>query len=172
MSKLARATPQFGVLERVEEAQQYYRDVLGFRIDWTWENIDGSVSRDGTTIFSPNSGERSPPCGRSFPASEADELCAEWKGQRSEDRFRSGGQTVGAPANSPSRITTATARELPRDRRNRSTPSARAARRSPHRSPRAPSIGGIPSPRGCRAMDGLQQPCRREKSLPPSPCSG
>lgn len=79
MSKLARATPQFGVVN-VEEAQRYYRDVLGFRIDWTWgENDYGSVSRDDTTIFLANSGA---PVARMMlfvNSSEVDALCAEWK---------------------------------------------------------------------------------------------
>lgn len=51
MSKLARAMPQLPVVN-VEEAQRFYRDVMGFRIDWTWgENDYGSVSRDEMTIF-------------------------------------------------------------------------------------------------------------------------
>jgi GNAT superfamily N-acetyltransferase len=79
MSKLARANPQFGVLN-VEEAQQYYRDVLGFRIDWTWGVNDyGSVSRDGMTIFLSNTGGAVAPMHLFVFASEVDVLCAEWR---------------------------------------------------------------------------------------------
>lgn len=81
MSKLARANPQFGVFN-VEEAQEYYRDVLGFRIDWTWGVNDyGSVSRDGTTIFLSNSGGNVHPMLLFIFASEVDALCTEWKGR-------------------------------------------------------------------------------------------
>ncbi|HET6408203.1 MAG TPA: GNAT family N-acetyltransferase [Chthoniobacteraceae bacterium] len=79
MSKLARAIPQFGVLN-VEEAQRFYRDVLGFRIDWTWgENDYGSVSRDGTTIFLSKAGGEISPMDLFVNALEVDALCAEWR---------------------------------------------------------------------------------------------
>ncbi len=79
MSKLARATPQFGVVN-VEETQRYYRDVLGFRIDWTWgENDYGSVSRDETTIFLSNAGGEVARMTLFVNSSEVDALCAEWK---------------------------------------------------------------------------------------------
>jgi ribosomal protein S18 acetylase RimI-like enzyme len=79
MSKLARAIPQLGV-SNVEEAQRHYRDVLGFRIDWTWgENDYGSVSRDGTTIFFSRSDSTVHPMCLFIQASAVDDLCHEWK---------------------------------------------------------------------------------------------
>jgi GNAT superfamily N-acetyltransferase/uncharacterized glyoxalase superfamily protein PhnB len=79
MSKLARAIPQLGV-SNVEETQRYYRDVLGFRIDWTWgENDYGSVSRDGTTLYLSNAGGEISRMDLFVNASEVDALCAEWR---------------------------------------------------------------------------------------------
>lgn len=79
MSKLARAIPQLSV-SNVEETQRYYRDVLGFRIDWTWgENDYGSVSRDGTTLFFSNAGGNISPMVLFVNASDGDALCAEWR---------------------------------------------------------------------------------------------
>ena len=49
-NKFTRAIPQLPVLD-VTEATQFYRDVLGFKIDWTWgENDYGAVSRDGVCL--------------------------------------------------------------------------------------------------------------------------
>lgn len=79
MSRLARVTPQLGTLN-VEETQRYYRDVLGFKIDWTWgENDYGSVSRDDVTIFlSRADGGVSRGCLFVF-AGQVDELYSEWR---------------------------------------------------------------------------------------------
>lgn len=79
-NRFARAIPQLPVHD-VRKTQEYYRDVLGFHIDWTWgENAYGAVSRDGTTLFLCNVGddEISRAC-LVINVTEVDVLCAEWK---------------------------------------------------------------------------------------------
>ena len=43
-------TPQFPVAD-VPGTQAYYRDVLGFSINWTWEDTFGSVGNGEVEIF-------------------------------------------------------------------------------------------------------------------------
>ncbi len=78
-ARLARAIPQLPV-RNVTAAQAYYRDVLGFAIDWTWgEGGYGSVSRDGTTIYLCSSDGPFEPVWLVIPSSEVDALCARWR---------------------------------------------------------------------------------------------
>jgi len=50
-TKLASPVPELPVLD-VEQAQIYYRDVLGFEIAWTLEDKSmGAVGREGIAIF-------------------------------------------------------------------------------------------------------------------------
>lgn len=79
VSRLARATPQLPV-ENVEETQRYYRDVLGFHIDWTWgENDYGSVSCDETILFLCSAKPPLSPNCLFIHVSEVDALYAELK---------------------------------------------------------------------------------------------
>lgn len=93
MSKLARATPQLAVAN-VEEAQRYYRDVLGFHIDWTWgENDYGSVSRDNTTLFLCRADGPISRCDILIMTGEVDALCTEWRSR--------GAKITSEPADKP-----------------------------------------------------------------------
>jgi uncharacterized glyoxalase superfamily protein PhnB len=50
-TKFAQPVPELPVAD-VEKAQQYYRDVLGFDINWTYADKSiGAVSRDNVAIF-------------------------------------------------------------------------------------------------------------------------
>src|SRR5271166_3596403 len=50
-NEFARAVPQLPVAN-VQETQQFYRDILGFTIDWSWgENNYGAVSRGRTEFY-------------------------------------------------------------------------------------------------------------------------
>jgi GNAT superfamily N-acetyltransferase/uncharacterized glyoxalase superfamily protein PhnB len=78
-NRFARAIPQLPVLN-VGETAQFYRDVLGFKIDWTWgENDYGAVSRDEMVLFLC---AMPPPVARVtcvINVREIDALCAEWR---------------------------------------------------------------------------------------------
>ena len=93
-NRFARAVPQLPVHD-VKKTQEYYRDVLGFHIDWLWgENDYGSVSRDETTLYLSNIGDREIP--RAYfiiNVGEVDHLCAEWKAK--------GANIVEEPADKP-----------------------------------------------------------------------
>ncbi len=95
-NRFARAVPQLPVHD-VKKTQEYYRDVLGFHIDWLWgENDYGSVSRDETTLYLSNVGDREIP--RAYfiiNVAEVDNLCAEWKAKGREDRRGTRRQTLG-----------------------------------------------------------------------------
>jgi GNAT superfamily N-acetyltransferase len=76
--KFSRPIPQLPVRD-VAETQRYYRDVLGFAIDWTWgENDYGSVSRDEAVVFL--SATRHPflPNAHVLHVGDVDALHAEW----------------------------------------------------------------------------------------------
>jgi GNAT superfamily N-acetyltransferase/uncharacterized glyoxalase superfamily protein PhnB len=79
-NRFARAVSQLPVHD-VKKTQEYYRDVLGFHIDWTWgENDYGSVSRDETTLYLSNVGDcEIPRACLIVNVREVDNLCAEWK---------------------------------------------------------------------------------------------
>jgi GNAT superfamily N-acetyltransferase len=78
-NKFARAVPQLPVLN-VPETAQYYRDILGFKIDWMWgENDYGAVSRDSTVL---HLCAAEPPLSRvtcMINVSEVDSLCEGWR---------------------------------------------------------------------------------------------
>jgi len=75
----ARSIPQLGV-RNVPEAQAYYRDVLGFRIDWSWgENDYGAVSRDEMAVYLSRWDCPIQPAWNLVNVREVDALCAEWK---------------------------------------------------------------------------------------------
>ena len=48
--ELQHCTPQFPVSD-VPKTQAYYRDVLGFSINWIWEDTFGSVGNGEVEIF-------------------------------------------------------------------------------------------------------------------------
>jgi len=51
LSTIAQPVPELPVAD-VEEAQRYYRDVLGFEIGWLYPGGDiGAVSRENVAIF-------------------------------------------------------------------------------------------------------------------------
>lgn len=75
----ARSIPQLGVKD-VAEAQAYYRDVLGFKIDWIWgENDYGAVSRDEMAVYLTRWDCPISPSWNVVNVREVDGLCAEWK---------------------------------------------------------------------------------------------
>jgi len=76
--KFSRPIPQLPVAN-VAETQRYYRDVLGFTIDWTWgENDYGAVSRDEAVIFlSATTGPLAPAC-HILHVGDVDALHATW----------------------------------------------------------------------------------------------
>ncbi|GEM_PF-1012873 len=89
----ARVVPQLHVLN-VKEATEFYRDVLGFRIDWTWgENDYGSVSRNQITLFLSAGPAPVTPITCVLNVGEVDELCAEW--------FAKGATILSAPKDMP-----------------------------------------------------------------------
>lgn len=93
-NRFARAVPQLPVHD-VKKTQEYYRDVLGFHIDWTWgENDYGSVSRDATALYLSNVGdcEISRAC-LIINVREVDNLHAEWKAK--------GAKILEGPADKP-----------------------------------------------------------------------
>ncbi len=53
-------TPQLPVLD-VRATQEYYRDVLGFRIAWLWKNDYGAVQKGDTQIYLTRVDEPEPP---------------------------------------------------------------------------------------------------------------
>ncbi|MFQ5991552.1 MAG: bleomycin resistance protein [Nitrospiraceae bacterium] len=55
-------TPEFPVAD-VVETQRYYRDVLGFRIDWLWDDNFGAVSKGEVELFFFKSKSPNPPKG-------------------------------------------------------------------------------------------------------------
>ena len=59
-TKLAQPVPELPVAD-VEQAQIYYRDVLGFDIVWTYPDKSiGGVARDGIAIFLSKQNDVSP----------------------------------------------------------------------------------------------------------------
>ena len=78
-NKFSRAVPQLPVAN-VTTATEFYRDVLGFKIDWTWgENNYGSVSRDDAVFYLCAAKQPIAPvtCIINVPA--VDPLCAGWR---------------------------------------------------------------------------------------------
>lgn len=77
--KFSAPVPQLPVAN-VAETQRYYRDVLGFRVDWTWgENDYGAVSRDQAVLFlSAESGPISPAT-HVLHVGDVDAVHAEWR---------------------------------------------------------------------------------------------
>jgi GNAT superfamily N-acetyltransferase len=49
-NKFTRAIPQLPVVN-VTETAEFYRDIFGFKIEWTWENDYGAVSRDQALFY-------------------------------------------------------------------------------------------------------------------------
>jgi GNAT superfamily N-acetyltransferase/uncharacterized glyoxalase superfamily protein PhnB len=78
-NKFTRAIPQLPVVN-VTAAAQFYRDVLGFQIDWTWgENDYGAVSRDDAVFYLCAWKPPIAPVTCIINVPEVDPLCAEWR---------------------------------------------------------------------------------------------
>lgn len=77
--RFARAVPQLPVAD-VRETQRFYRDVLGFKIDWTWgENDYGAVSRDRVELYLTAGEPPFQPITCVINVTAVDPLCAEWR---------------------------------------------------------------------------------------------
>ena len=75
----ARVVPQLPVTN-VPETQRFYRDVLGFKIDWTWgENNYGSVSRDQTVLYLIAAEPPIHPLTCIVNVAAVDPLCQQWR---------------------------------------------------------------------------------------------
>lgn len=78
-NNFARAVPQLPVAN-VQETQRFYRDVLGFKIDWTFgENDYGAVSRDGTELYLIADKRPLQPMTCVINVTAVDPLCEEWR---------------------------------------------------------------------------------------------
>lgn len=78
-NNFARAVPQLPVAN-VQETQRFYRDVLGFKIDWTYgENNYGAVSRDGTDLYLIADKPPFRPVTCIINVTAVDPLCEEWR---------------------------------------------------------------------------------------------
>jgi GNAT superfamily N-acetyltransferase len=78
-NKFARAVPELPVAN-VTESAAFYRDVLGFKIDWTWgENDYGAVSRDDTVLYLCAASGAIVPHTCIINVTSVDPLCAEWR---------------------------------------------------------------------------------------------
>jgi GNAT superfamily N-acetyltransferase/uncharacterized glyoxalase superfamily protein PhnB len=78
-NNFARAVPQLPVAN-VRETQQFYKDILGFKIDWTFgENDYGSVSRGRTELFLIAATPPIHPITCVVSVTAVDPLCAEWQ---------------------------------------------------------------------------------------------
>lgn len=78
-NEFARAVPQLPVAN-VPETQRFYRDVLGFKIDWTWgENNYGAVSRDHTELYLIADTPPFHPVTCMINVTAIDPLCEEWR---------------------------------------------------------------------------------------------
>jgi GNAT superfamily N-acetyltransferase/uncharacterized glyoxalase superfamily protein PhnB len=91
--KFSSPIPQLPVTS-IADTQAYYRDVLGFTIDWTWgENDYGSVSRDAATIFLNAEPPPHPLATHILNVGDVDALHAEWR--------KAGAKLLGEPADMP-----------------------------------------------------------------------
>jgi GNAT superfamily N-acetyltransferase len=90
--KFSRPVAQLPVTN-VAETQSYYRDVLGFRIDWIWEDGYGSVSRDEATVFLCASRGIIVPQTHIMQVGDVDAVHAEWS--------ESGAKLHGEPVDQP-----------------------------------------------------------------------
>ena len=78
-NKFTRAIPQLPVVN-VTAAAEFYRDVLGFKIDWTWgENDYGAVSRDDAVFYLCAWKPPVAPVTCIINVPEVDPLCEEWR---------------------------------------------------------------------------------------------
>jgi GNAT superfamily N-acetyltransferase len=78
-NNFARAVPQLPVAN-VQETQRFYRDVLGFKIDWIWgENDYGAVSRGRTEFYLIAAKPPFQPITCVINVTAVDPLCAEWR---------------------------------------------------------------------------------------------
>jgi GNAT superfamily N-acetyltransferase/uncharacterized glyoxalase superfamily protein PhnB len=91
--KFSAPIPQLPVLS-VADSTAYYRDVLGFKIDWTWgENDYASVSRDSAVIFLSAADGGLEKCVLFQYVGDVDALHAEWS--------RSGAKILADPEDKP-----------------------------------------------------------------------
>jgi GNAT superfamily N-acetyltransferase/predicted enzyme related to lactoylglutathione lyase len=89
----ARVVPQLPVAD-VRETTQFYRDVLGFKIDWTWgENDYGAVSRDRTELYLIAAQPPFQPITCVVNVTAVDPLCEEWRAK--------GAKVLSEPENKP-----------------------------------------------------------------------
>ncbi|MGH8018825.1 MAG: GNAT family N-acetyltransferase [Opitutaceae bacterium] len=76
-NRFASAIPELPVVD-LDESLRFFRDVLGFREDWTWESECASVSRGCAIIRLARAAPPVPRASLVIPVENADALHAEW----------------------------------------------------------------------------------------------